>query len=87
MAGGTYDEYVPAYNGAVGEGGGHYFWDKEENIWWTWDTPEAIKKKMQPIMVARGVGGAFAWALGEDGPEFTRLQALTEGLREIGTVE
>ncbi|OJD20706.1 hypothetical protein ACJ73_07957 [Blastomyces percursus] len=76
LAGGTYDEFVPACNGA----------DKEENIWWTWDT-ETIKMKMQPIMVARGVGGAFAWELGEDGPEFTRLQALTEGLREIGTVE
>ncbi|OJD11381.1 hypothetical protein AJ78_07842 [Emergomyces pasteurianus Ep9510] len=86
LARGKYDEYVPGYNGA-GEGGGHYFWDKVENIWWTWDTPEAIKKKMRPIMVERGLGGAFAWGLGEDGPNFTNLKALTEGLREIGTVQ
>ncbi|OAX83982.1 hypothetical protein ACJ72_01645 [Emergomyces africanus] len=85
-AGGKYDEYVPGHNGAGNGGGGHYFWDEVENIWWTWDTPEAIKKKMQPIMVERGVGGAFAWGLGEDGPEFTHLKALTEGLRGIGIV-
>ncbi|EDN06047.1 chitinase [Histoplasma capsulatum] len=87
LAGGRYDDYVPIHYGGVGEGGGHYFWDKKENIWWTWDTGEAIKKKMQPIMVARGLGGAFAWGLGEDGPRFTHLQALEEGLKEIGIVK
>ncbi|PCH06613.1 Chitinase II [Penicillium occitanis (nom. inval.)] len=26
-------------------GGGQFFWDQEENIFWTWDTPDAIRRK------------------------------------------
>ncbi|KAL9060889.1 MAG: hypothetical protein Q9162_000333 [Coniocarpon cinnabarinum] len=57
-------------------GGGHYYHDPIENIFWTWDTPGVIRKKFFAIMVQKQMGGAFAWALGEDGDEFTHLQAL-----------
>ncbi|PGH14130.1 hypothetical protein AJ79_03247 [Helicocarpus griseus UAMH5409] len=86
MANGMYDRYDPSKSDDYSRGGGrgHYYWDAEENIWWTWDTPEAIKEKMRPFMLGRGLGGAFAWGLGEDGPEFKHLKALTEGLGGIG---
>ncbi|KAL2009863.1 hypothetical protein VTN00DRAFT_5670 [Thermoascus crustaceus] len=63
------------------EGGGHYFWDPEENIFWSWDTPEAIRRKFPAIMATKDLGGVFAWGLGEDAPGWTHLKALTAGMR------
>jgi GH18 family chitinase len=65
------------------EGGGHYFWDTEENIWWTWDTPQVIAKKFPAIVEKKNLGGVFAWALGEDAGNWTHLKALTAGLKRL----
>ncbi|MCJ1466149.1 hypothetical protein MMC07_004768 [Pseudocyphellaria aurata] len=62
--------------------GGHYYWDREENRWWSWDTPEAIAKKFPALMKRRGLGGAFAWGLGEDAEDFVHLKALTQCMNE-----
>ncbi|KAF1998860.1 glycoside hydrolase family 18 protein [Amniculicola lignicola CBS 123094] len=72
LAYGQYDE----------EGGGHYYWDGDENLWWTWDTPDAILKKYPRIVEERKLGGVFAWGLGEDGDRYEHLQATTKGYRE-----
>lgn len=72
MAHGTYDN----------EQGGHYYWDRDENLWWSWDTPEAIAKKFPAIMERKHLGGVFAWGLGEDADGFAHLKALTAGVRE-----
>jgi len=64
------------------EAGGHYYWDQEEQRFWTWDTPEAIAKKIPLIMEKRELGGAFAWALGEDAEDFDHLKALTLALKQ-----
>ena len=69
LAGGKYDN----------EGGGHYFWDSDENRWWTWDTPQAIIKKFPAIVEKKRLGGVFAWGLGEDAPKWDHLRALTAG--------
>lgn len=69
LVGGKYD----------GEEGGHYFWDSDENRWWTWDTPQAIAKKFPAIVERKGLGGVFAWGLGEDAPDWDHLKALTAG--------
>lgn len=63
------------------EGGGHYFWDEEQTIFWTWDTPEAIHQKFPLIVDDLDLGGVFAWGLGEDAPDFKHLRALTAALR------
>jgi len=63
------------------KGGGHYFWDSEENIWWTWDTPQVIEKKFPAIVEEMKLGGVFAWGLGEDAGNWTHLKALTAGFR------
>jgi GH18 family chitinase len=67
-------------------GGGFYYWDSEENIFWTWDTPEAIAKKFPLIVEEKGLGGVFAWGLGEDGSDFVHLNALTGGVRDYRTI-
>jgi GH18 family chitinase len=69
LAGGKYDN----------EKGGHYFWDSDENRWWTWDTPQAIAKKFPAIVEKKNLGGVFAWGLGEDAPKWDHLRALTAG--------
>jgi GH18 family chitinase len=63
------------------EQGGNYFWDAEENLWWSWDTPEAIMKKFPLIVEQMGLGGVFAWGLGEDAPNWTHLKALTSAVQ------
>lgn len=61
--------------------GGNYYWDSSENRWWTWDSPEAISKKFPQIVESKGLGGVFAWGLGEDAPSFTHLKALTSEVK------
>lgn len=68
VEGGMYDE----------RDGGHYFWDRVNNRWWTWETPEAIRKKFESLVPSYGLGGVFAWALGEDAPRFEHLKAMNE---------
>ncbi|KAH6847039.1 glycoside hydrolase family 18 protein [Chaetomium sp. MPI-CAGE-AT-0009] len=60
--------------------GGFYYWDAEDDLWWTFDTPDAIKRKFPLIMAKRRLGGVFAWGLGEDAPSFDHFTALSEGL-------
>lgn len=69
---GTYDE----------KEGGYYYWDGEQDIWWTFDTADAIKRKFPLIVDKKKLGGVFAWGLGEDAPMFEHLKALNEGLDE-----
>lgn len=73
MAYGSYDD----------EYGGHYCWDSEENLWWSWDTPGAIAKKFPAIMEKKRLGGAFAWGLGEDADNFTHLKTLTAEMKKF----
>ncbi|KAK3320155.1 glycoside hydrolase superfamily [Cercophora scortea] len=70
---GTYDD----------QHGGYYYWDQAEDLWWTFDTPDAIKRKFPLIMDQRRLGGVFAWGLGEDAPVYEHLAALSEGLAEM----
>ncbi|MCJ1437724.1 hypothetical protein MMC27_007111 [Xylographa pallens] len=65
------------------EAGGHYYWDTEENLWWSWDTPEAIARKFPFIVKEKGLGGVFAWALGEDAQGFVHLKAVTAGVEGL----
>ena len=70
---GTYDR----------ENGGYYYWDQGENVWWTFDTSEAILSKFPAIIKKRELGGVFAWGLGEDARTFKHLQVLTKGFDKL----
>ncbi len=64
-------------------GGGNWYWDKKERIFWTWDTEDSIQKKLKDIVQPEGLGGIFAWGLGEDAPDFKHLKAATGYVAEI----
>ena len=65
------------------EEGGQCYWDAKENIWWTWDSPEAISEKFPAIMEKKELGGAFAWQLGGDADSFVHLKALTAEMKKL----
>lgn len=69
---GTYDD----------KQGGYYYWDEAEDLWWTFDTAEAIERKFSLIMDKRRLGGVFAWGLGEDAPAYEHLAAVNRGLEK-----
>jgi GH18 family chitinase len=71
---GAYDE----------RGGGYYFWDEQEDLFWSFDTVDAIARKVPAVLEERGLGGVFAWGLGEDAPAFEHLRALTGAYRGYG---
>ena len=77
MAHGKYDS----------ENGGHYLWDVEEDIFWSWDTPNVIAKKFPAIMEKKKLGGTSAWGLGEDADDFEHLMALTAAMKNFVKVD
>ncbi|KAK0610532.1 chitinase 1 [Bombardia bombarda] len=62
------------------EGGGYYYWDGDRDIWWTFDNADAIQRKFPLVVERKGLGGVFAWGLGEDAPAYEHLAAVSEGL-------
>ncbi|KAJ4303091.1 hypothetical protein N0V90_001982 [Kalmusia sp. IMI 367209] len=65
------------------EGGGHYYFDGGEDLFWSWDNAEAVSRKFPEVVKKRGLGGVFAWGLGEDAPDFERLKAANEGMKNL----
>lgn len=82
----SYEKAI-VYGSFDDENGGHYYWSSKENLWWSWDTPGAIAKKFPAIMEKKGLGGAFAWGLGEDADEFTHLRALTAEMKNFAKLK
>ncbi|KAI0810093.1 glycoside hydrolase family 18 protein [Xylaria sp. FL0064] len=69
------------------QGGGYWYWDEDESLWWTFDTPEAIAKKFPLIVTEKRLGGVFAWGLGEDAPDFAHLKALNTGVQRLAKLK
>ncbi|KAH8885789.1 glycoside hydrolase family 18 protein [Thozetella sp. PMI_491] len=67
---GSYDEHY----------GGYSYWDNLTDLWWTFDTPDAVTRKVSYALDKTSVGGFFAWGLGEDAPRFEHLRALNQAL-------
>ncbi|KAI9744507.1 MAG: hypothetical protein M1818_002036 [Claussenomyces sp. TS43310] len=72
------------YDEEEGGGGGCYYWDADEDLWWSWDSPPAMARKVATLFGERALGGVFAWGLGEDAPDWTHLKALNEAVRDVG---
>jgi chitinase len=70
QAGGKLDE----------QAGGEYFFDAQENIFWTWDTEDIIEQKFTDIIDPLKVGGAMAWSLGEDTDGWKHIAAISNQL-------
>lgn len=74
-------------DGQYFDDGSYGYWDEHEHRWWTFDTVEAIEEKMTELVGSMGLGGVFAWGLGEDAPAFTRLAATIQGLHAFHNSE
>lgn len=61
------------------EEGAYYYWDKQEALWWTFDDPNIVMRKVS-LLAEMKLAGVFAWGLGEDAPDFTHLRALFSAL-------
>jgi len=69
---------------------GHYYMDQQEHIFWSWDTPDSINRKLDKLFHSfrdnigpkhlGDLGGVFAWGLGEDAPHFEHLRAVNKAL-------
>ncbi|KAI6251026.1 hypothetical protein HI914_00331 [Erysiphe necator] len=71
-------------NGITDEdAGGQYYFDRANNLFWTWDTAALIARKFNDIVAARGLGGVMAWSLAQDSYDFSHILALQKGAREM----
>jgi GH18 family chitinase len=60
---------------------GYFYFDVEEDLFWSFDTPDAIRRKVTQIRKKRAIGGVFAWGLGEDAPKFINLKAANKAVQ------
>lgn len=65
------------------EAGGEYYWDADKNLFWTWDTPEMINRKFTEIVAELGLGGVFAWSLGQDSYDWEHIVAIRDGVKGL----
>lgn len=68
---------------------GYFYFDADELLFWSFDTPDAIRRKVSRIRKNRNIGGVFAWGLGEDAPEFANLKAANKAIQlwKVGRVD
>lgn len=63
--------------------GGQWYWDGEAELFWTFDTAALIQRKFEEIVEAKGLGGVFAWSLGEDSYNWSHITAITQGVKAL----
>ena len=66
------------------EAGGQYFFDAENDLFWTWDTPALISRKFDDIVRKYKLGGVMAWSLGEDSFDWSHIKAMADELEKGG---
>ncbi|KAH0035805.1 glycoside hydrolase family 18 protein, partial [Aureobasidium melanogenum] len=71
-----------ALNNREWDNDGNYYWDAEERIFWSWDTPASMAEKFPAIVKRRKLGGVFAWGLGEDADAYLHLKTLNALFRK-----
>ncbi|KAK7426892.1 hypothetical protein QQZ08_006638 [Neonectria magnoliae] len=59
--------------------GAEWYWDADTSLFWSWDTPDLITKKIS-ILLNSGLGGFMAWSLGEDGHDWSHLTAMQKSI-------
>ncbi len=61
--------------------GGQWYWDAAAKVYWTWDTPEFIARKVADVVKAKGLGGVMGWSLAQDSHDWSHLLALQSALK------
>jgi chitinase len=64
--------------------GGQYYFDKTNNLFWTWDTLPLITRKFDEIVKTYGLGGVMAWSLGEDSFDWSHIGRIASRLNAAG---
>lgn len=71
-------------HGRYDDDGSYGYWDMKERLWWSFDTARVIRHSKIPKLVdGMGLGGVFAWGVGEDATQFTHLEAAVDGLNDL----
>ena len=60
--------------------GGQYYFDADNSLFWTWETPEMIQRKFKEIVDKEQLGGVMGWSLGEDTLDWKLVKAMQEGV-------
>ncbi|KAK2778020.1 Chitinase-3-like protein 2 [Onygenales sp. PD_12] len=61
---------------------GHYYWDSDTKLFWTFETPDIMAKKFEKIVSGHKLGGVMAWSLGQDSFDWRHLRAMQEGVKK-----
>jgi chitinase len=70
-----------AKNGVTDEkAGGQYYFDADNHLFWTWDTPDLISRKFDDIVRKYNLGGVMAWSLGEDSNDWSHIKRMADEL-------
>jgi GH18 family chitinase len=69
--------------GKYDEDGSYFYWDEKEWRWWTFDTEKSIQTKFSHVVPELGVGGVFAWGIGEDAPSFEHFKVTADEVHKI----
>lgn len=68
---------LAAKNGVADEqAGGQYYFDPQNHLFWTWDSPEFISRKFDEIVRKYKLGGVMAWSLGEDSYDWSHIRLM-----------
>jgi hypothetical protein len=62
--------------------GGQYYYDAQNRLFWTWDTPELMQRKFKDIVRRYKLGGVMAWSLGEDSIDWIHIRTMTDELKK-----
>ncbi|PVH91158.1 carbohydrate-binding module family 18 protein, partial [Periconia macrospinosa] len=65
------------------EAGGQYYFDAQNRLFWTWDTPATISRKFKDIVRRHNLGGVMAWSLGEDSFDWSHVKGLADGVEAL----
>ncbi|KAL6710627.1 hypothetical protein ACN47E_008675 [Coniothyrium glycines] len=65
------------------EAGGQYYFDPQNRLFWTWDTPELISRKFDEIVRKYKLGGVMAWSLGEDSYDWSHIRQMAAELKKL----
>jgi hypothetical protein len=64
--------------------GGQYYFDAQNRLFWTWDTPELITRKFKDIVRKYKLGGVMAWSLGEDSADWSHIRHMAREVAKSG---
>lgn len=69
------------------EAGGQYYYDRQNSLFWTWDTPALVTRKFHEVVGPYGLGGVMAWSLGEDSFDWSHIRQIGQELNSASGQE